>query len=470
MSENKKKENAAYINRYDTVVAFLSIELIALVLFGLGGTTGLSILQIVSIFVALLAFPFIRNNYQGDFKKEALLSLVPLGLLLALLGFGPFWVQAYYGGKALSVILYGGLTLLGGLGLFVVGYATGHNKAIKPKYLVFAILVGLAAYVLITGVYNVVRYGPFYASRYAGMVYYYDGVVFPIAKESKALLGFEFKETTLLFAKASATILACSGIGLLGISPKKDKKMFIAVAAFALLGIIDLILVPFKKGLYIVLITYVVMGLAFLLHYLANKKEDWKQRIDKILKILFFVLIGLVVLGVLALVLDASNGFIRKMNIPKISASLSSDSSLLGKVRLSIEAALFNGNNGGLHRFSILSFLFGCTPSNIITTSIFEFDVLWQTGFVGFAALLVVLFQAIQKSKRFLANGTMSVGYRFIIVSLLLGSFLYFSLCNDESPMIYSRIFMPLSRNAMPFALIYLYGVISAHPSEEVAQ
>ena len=90
MNEQKQKENKAYINRYDTVIAFLSLELIALTLFGLGGATGLSILKIVSVFVAILAFPFIRNNYQGDFKKEALLSLIPLGVILALLAFGPF--------------------------------------------------------------------------------------------------------------------------------------------------------------------------------------------------------------------------------------------------------------------------------------------------------------------------------------------------------------------------------------------
>ena len=470
MSEQKQKENKSYINRYDTVVAFLSLELIALTLFGLGGTTGLSILQIVAIFVALLAFPFIRNNFQGNFKKEALLSLIPLGVLLALLAFGPFWSKAYYGGKAFSIILYGALVLFGGLAMFVVGYATSHNKAVKPKYLILAILGGLALYVLISGVYSLVRYGPFYASRYSGMVYYYEGVVFPISNESKALIGFEFKETSIAFAKVASTILACSGIGLLGISPKKDKKMFIVVAALALLGIIDLILVPYKRGLYIVLIVYVIMGLAFLLHYLAGKSEDKKKLIDKILKIAFFVFIGLVVLGVLAFVIDARTGFIRKMNIPKISSSLSNDNSILGTIRVSIEAALFNGNSGGSQRFSFISFMFGCTPSNIITSPFFEFDVLWQTGFVGFAALLMVIFQAIANSKRFLSSHPMNYGYRMVIVSLLLGGFLVFSLSNDESPLVYSNVFMPLSRNAAPFALIYLCGVVSAHPSQEVAQ
>ena len=464
------KQDQSYLKRYDTVIGFLALELIALTLFGLGGATGLSILQIVSVFVAFLIYPYIRNNFQGNFKKEALITLIPLAVLMALLAFGPFWSKAYYGGNALSIILYGGLTLLGGLGFFIVGYGTGHMTTLKVKYLFAAIIIGLAAYVLLSGAYSLFRYGPFYVARYSGMVYYYEGVVFPIARETKALIGFQFVEVTLSYGKAASTILACSGVGLFAISPKKDMKVFIIVAVGAALGLLDLIFTPYKRGLLIVFVVAVLSCIFYFLHYLSKRNEHHKKVIQTVLKWTFIVLIALVVLGVLALVIDAKTGFIRKMNIPKISANLASDSGYLGSARLAIEAVMNNGNTGGSQGFSIVSFLFGCVPYNVIKCNFFEFDVLWQTGFLGFAALLFIIFHGIKKGKEFLESERLPYGYSLSIVAILLAGFIYYSITVDEAPYIYSNVFLPLSRTAMPFAGLFLLGMMHAHPSKEVAQ
>lgn len=466
---SSRESNQSFIKRYDTVFAFLSFELIALALFGIGGITGLAILQIAAAFVAVLIIPFIQNNLPGDWKKKALLALIPLGVFLLFTSFGAFWSKAYYGGNVLTVILYGLLTLLGGLGFFIVGYGLTQNPAGKMKYLVIAIVAGLGLYVLITGLYSLFRYGPFYVARFSGMVYYYDGVMFPVDRETKALIGFEFVEVALSYGKMAATLLACTGVGLIPLFKKTDKKLFFIILAGAAIGLLDLILTPYKFGLILTLIVYVVLGGAYLLFYLSKKGEKQKAIIHKATNIAFFVLIGIVVLGVLALFLDAMTGFIRNMNIPRISASLASDSSFLGSIRCSIEACLYGGSAGVSKKFSLVSFLFGASNAGVINCSVFEFDVLWQSGFLAFAGLVTMMFLGIRQARAFLLEGGEEEGHRLLVLGVLLAGVLYLSLKNNEAPQVYSSVFMPMSRNAMSFALIFLLGVTYAQPKKEVA-
>ena len=58
--------NQRFVRRYDTVVAFLGIEIVALVFFGFGGVLGLSILKVLGAFLAFVGFPFIPNAYSKE--------------------------------------------------------------------------------------------------------------------------------------------------------------------------------------------------------------------------------------------------------------------------------------------------------------------------------------------------------------------------------------------------------------------
>lgn len=472
MSEEKKKQDERYVKRYDTVACFLLLEIIALALFGIGGATGLSILQIASVFVCLLIFPFIRNNCPENWKKKALLALIPLGILMLLLGFGPFWSKAYYGGNALQIILFGLLTALGGVAFFILGYGVTQVKVAKMKYLVLAILGGLGLYVLIAGGYALIRYGPFYLSKYADLVYYYEGVVFPIAKETKALNGFELIEVSLAYGKIASTLLASIGVSLIPLALAKEKKFFFIVLAFTLLGLLDLILGPYKRGLIIALVVYVIAAIVYLLKLLANRSEIAKKRIHLGLKITFFVLIGLTAVGSLLLIIDASNGFLVNAGIPKISANLGNPDGRIGTIRTAIQSAMFNGTSGTGHSgFSFLSFLFGSgNQSKLVNSQFFEFDVFYQAGFLGYAALATFIFLAIKQSKTYLEHSKDDLGFRMVIISLLIAAFIYLSFNNDEVPMIYSSAFMPLSRNPIAFGLLFLVGILYATPFKEERQ
>ena len=465
----QKQQTQPFVKRYDTIIAFLGIEVLALALFGFGGATGLSIIQIAGIFVGLLTIPYIRNNLPHKWKGKALLALLPLAILLALFGFGPFWSKAYYGGNAINVILYGGLTLFGGLGIFILGYGLTQNKAAKLKYILYGAFIGLGLFVLISGGYSLIRYGAFYAAKYKGMVYYYEGVIFPIDRETKALIGFEFFEVAMSYGKSAAVLLASSGVALIPMFKESSKKGFIIAASSIFLGWLDLLFTPYLQGILVVLATYLIMGLAYLGIHFAKKSEKAKAILHKGTNIVFFVMIGLVILGVLLLAIDAGSNAIANMNIPKISAQLSSATSPLGKLKQAFRLTLYNGNLSSNAKFSLASALFGCVPTSIVKTSIFEFDALYQTGFVGFFALLAVIFLGIRQSRNFLLQEEQEISYRLALVSILLAGFLFYSVQNDELPYIYQNLFSPLSRNGICFALIFLLGVIYATPIQEEA-
>ena len=465
----EQKQTQPFVKRYDTIIAFLGIEVLALALFGFGGATGLSIIQIAGIFVGLLTVPYIRNNMPKDGKRKALLALLPLAIMMALFAFGPFWSKAYYGGNVVNIILYGGLTLFGGLGVFILGYGLTQNKAAKLKYILFGAFVGLGLFVLISGGYSLFRYGAFYAARYKGMVYYYEGVIFPIDKETKALVGFEFFEVVMSYGKSAAVLLASSGIALIPMWKEPSKKAFIIAASMIFLGWLDLILTPYLQGILVVLATYLIMGLAYLGIYFSKKSEKAKAILHKVTNIAFFVIMGLVLLGVLLLTIDANSNAIMNLNIPKVSAQLASATSPLGKLKQAFKLTLYNGDLSTGAKFSFASALFGCVPNSIVKTSVFEFDALYQTGFVGFFALLTVIFLGIRQSRSFLLQEENDEAYRLALVSILFTGFLFYSIQNDELPYIYQNLFSPLSKNGICFGLLFLLGVIYRTPIKEEA-
>ena len=74
--EKKKKktteENDSFLQRYDTVLSFLGIEIIALVFFGFAGLTGISVLRIFGALIAVMAFPFVQKAYskQQQYRNQ----------------------------------------------------------------------------------------------------------------------------------------------------------------------------------------------------------------------------------------------------------------------------------------------------------------------------------------------------------------------------------------------------------------
>jgi hypothetical protein len=70
-----------YVQRYDTILAFLGLEILALTAFTLGGTQGLLIFRMLGFFIALAMIPFIEVNHSPKELKGYLIGLIPLGCL-----------------------------------------------------------------------------------------------------------------------------------------------------------------------------------------------------------------------------------------------------------------------------------------------------------------------------------------------------------------------------------------------------
>ena len=455
MEDKQQKSILAFIRRYDTVFAFLTLEIIALTAFGIGGVTGIKILEILGFFVGLFAFPFIRNHYSNEDIKKNLFFLIPFGVLSVLMGFSAFYVRYY--GMNLTGIVYMLLTALGTIGFFLLGFSVDKNKAAKKEYILYALLGGLALYCVIVGLYSLIRYGFFYAAQYRGMFYYYKGVFFPVDTETKMLLGFEFTEVSLKYGSIAGIILASSGAGLFALSPKNDRRKFIILSSFALIGLLYLLVIPYVAGLVFVLLAYAFGFLYTMVRKVLAGKDNAKKNVHEISKWVFYILIGLVAIGVVLFLTEPWFGLISKLcnavfgRVPGFIANT-----------LAVTNDVFYNGAADLHRFNLTSFLFGYHANYLDPhmTRFFPLNVLWQNGVLAFLLLVYVVMYALKNSRDYLAKGEDDLHFRLSVIAMMGALFLYICFYSDELPLPHTpNEFMPLSQSNYIFVLVFLFGL-----------
>lgn len=435
MPDDVKKQTTD--DRFDTVLGFLGIEAIALVCFGFAGTTGLTFLRSIGFCVSLFLLPYAKRmlNIQ-KVDKKAWIPLIPVGVTVLLLGFSYFWISLY-SGSTFAGVFDALLVILGLTGFFFLAIGLKSIPWMKMDYILLGVLGGLALVVLITMFYSVIRYGFFYAARFRGMVYYYDGVVFQIANEGKYLDGFKFREVSIHFAKWSGFALASAGAGLFARSFKEDKRRFLILAAFAMLGIIDLALVPFVAGLLLLIPVYIAGFLIAFFHKKEESSQKVKETADKVMKILYYVLMGLVVIGLIVLFADVFVGF-EKSFLPKlpIIGRFFGEGSRTAPLESAISATFFSVSGSGARSINIVSILFGMKATNVYTLPFFEFNILWENGILAFAGVVYSIFYFMKKTRHYVFDGSQGLlKDKLIVVSMILGLFLYFSFFSDEMPL-----------------------------------
>ena len=456
-SQEEKSPKAVRNGRnIDAVIAFLGVEVIGLTLFGFGGAFGLKLLQLFAVFLAFLAYPFLAKCIDKETMKSSLKWLIPLACFALLSSFSAFFF-AYYGGTSglFNFFFYSLLQFLGILGFFVLGACLRYIAPLKREYIIYGLLGTLALYVLIITIYSLARYGFFYAARFAGQVYYWDGVLFRVASEGKALVGFKLEEASLLYATAPAFILAASGCGLFALKPKEEKTKFIVVACAAALGLVSLAVIPDTASLKVLLAIYAFMGVIRLVDYLRKKNEKFQKNTDFALKIVFFVLIGIVGLGLLAFLIEPMTGLLAKIGIVK-------ENGFFGTIVQQIEDAYYNGA-ANKPFFNISSILFGYHPNSLSVHlgRIYEFNLLWQNGLPCFLLLVYLCFYFIKKERDYLFSDVDTLGEKFVFISLILAIFLRFSLFDSEIPLVHSAspIFVPFASSSWHFVLMALLGL-----------
>ena len=463
---SKKEENPSWMERYDSVFAFLSLEVLALGSFALGGAFGLSLFRIIGFFLSLITASYLFANYSPEEKKRYWICLLPFIALCLLLGVSRYFLT---NGDNIFTILLNDLAVSVGLfGFFLLAQSVKSISCLKKDVILLVIGGTLALMAVIPGFYSLIRYGFFYAQRYAGMVYYYDGVVFQIASETKVLNGFSFMEASLSFGKFAAFLLSLSVIPCFFISPKKETKRFLCYLAFGALGLIDLAVVPFWLALVCVAFIY-LLALVYRLIWGHVQKANAQEKTDKVLRLCFYVLIGLFVACLLVLTIDAFTNSVFS-NFPINAVRSSRSSGLLSRIANSIKAVFVEEDDSG-KRLNILGMLFGVGyryGKSGMLTRIFEFSLLWQNGLIAFLLLLFCVFFMIRESQRFLIKGKERMDYKVALVALLLGLFLYASIFNDETPYRHSVSFISWSRTSYPMLACFVAGLIYSHQEKEL--
>ena len=458
--EQQKPRQDDFTKRFDTIFAFLILEIIALASFGIGGALGIRLLQIIGFFLSLFSIPFIQNNYTKQDLKPNLPWLIPLGLFCLLMGFSAFFFRAY-GGFGLNSMVYMLLETLGLAGFFLLGVAANFIPVLKKEYLLYALLGGLALYCVIVGIYSLIRYGFFYAALYKGMFYYYQGVLYPVSTEGKALLGFEFGEVSLKYGCLASLLLGSSGAGLFALSPKKEGRKFLILAALAGVGILYNLLIPYLPALAFMAFVYVFAGLYCLLRHLLRNDEKKRGVVQKVFVFIYFILIGVVALGTLALLLDGKLHILSNL-LKAVFGRVP------GRLQVFFDAAndaVYNGAvNADLGRIDLMSLLFGYrtpTAGSLHLTSIFELNVLWQNGFLAFGLLCFVIFFAFKQGRDYLREGKEDLHFRLAIAMMALAIFLYASLFADDQPIVHGQQLSFFTQSNYMMVSFFLLGLMT---------
>ena len=463
----KTNENASWMERYDTVLAFLSLETMTLGSFALGGALGLIVFRLLGLFLSFFTLNYLFVNYSKEEKKRYWIRLLPFIALCLLLGVSRYFLTGTE--NAFIPFVSDAVISVGLLGFFLLGQGAKSIPILKKDVILLVIGGTLALMAVIPGLYSLIRYGFFYAQRYKGMVYYYDGVVFQIANETKVLSGFSFLEASLSFGKFAAFLLSLCAVPCLFISPKKETKRFLCFLAFGALGVIDLAVVPFWQALLLVALLY-FLALIYRFIWGHVQKANAQEKTDKVLRICFYVLIGLVAIGLLILTIDAfTNSIFSNFPIERVRSNRSGG--ILSRIANAIKAVFIEEDDSG-KKLNILGVLFGVDHQygkDNMLTRVFEFSLLWQNGLVAFLLFLFCAFFMIKEGQRFLIKGEERMDYKVALVALLLGMFLYGSIFNDEMPYRHASSFSSWSRNSYPMLACFLAGLIYSHKKKEAS-
>ena len=114
-----KKEDDVFLERYDTVLAFLSLEVLCLGSFALGGSTGLLIFRILGFFLSLITTGYLFRNFLPEEKTKYWIRLIPFIVLCLLLGVSRFFLTN--NSSTLSGLISGLAVSVGLFGFFLLG-------------------------------------------------------------------------------------------------------------------------------------------------------------------------------------------------------------------------------------------------------------------------------------------------------------------------------------------------------------
>ena len=440
---------------FGTVLAFLSLEVLAFIGFNLGHS--FLLFAILSLVLAGLLVGATFRQIKKDGITTYLFFLFPLvifGILTALNGFNYYSIGAI--GTAQSIFVPIGL-----LGVGLSGFLSSYLKQFKIKYALLVVYCSLGLFVLINLLITMIYYVPFYTLIYRDYYIFYDGRPSPVSVGNIAymLYGFKFKEVSLLYWSLYPSILMTAVIPLFFIKFKENKREFLIYAGLAFIAFLSLLFTISK----ITLITDLVLILGIALIIVGAKFKGSRSILN-----VMMITVGVIALAfILVLFVNAQTNWGFTSGI----RGIISGNGLLDRV--------FNNNRYSSAVSTVFQDLFstfklfGCPvggifsdyPNNVpqILSNIWLFDNLMSSGLFGAFFFLGALIIGIRRLFKYLNKGTDEDYVRFTIAGLVLGFLVISMILFDAYPLIYSEKMAPFYTVAPLLLCVFFLGYAFNH-------
>ena len=426
-----------YVKSSEAIVVFVILELLGLMCFGLGGSN--IIFFVVGLIVNIATIPFmVINSNKQELKHFALFAL-PLVLMALLICFGNMY-------KTPGLFINNLFSFFGIVSFLMIGYSARRIKSFKMENGLIIIGGALALIALISMFITWFNYGLFYATKYeATPIYYYNGELFDVTKESSWLLGFSLSEVSLAYSGIFGFLSTLFLIGLLFINPKENIKKFLIYLVIGLVGLVALVTVPNKEALML-LIPGAIIGVCF--RFIPRT-----ERTKKVTSILFYLVVVIVVICLLVAIL---NNY-----IPKVANIIASNTFL----RKAFNGRIMNKTNEVIKVIFKSGYFFGVKPTllngSILTanTKMFEAEIMKEGGFLALVTFMVFMVFAFMSLREYNSKSKDSKLVKTMIISLVFGLFIYSSLNYDAFYVVHSsEVYYPFFRSLPALVMICLLG------------
>lgn len=428
-----------FLKKNKSIIAFLSIEVIALVAFNFGNIT--DVFGYAAAVFAVLAFITIVSLEEN---KKNLFPLIPAVLILLIVGVIAAFTNFSKGFTTASNVS----CFVAIPSFFVLGYSVRRIDEIKAQTVMLVIGAVLAFLTLFGLASTLIQYGFFYSLVYKVKdtpLYYYNGSTFDVTKEMSWLFGFSFKEVPIFYGSLFAFICSLYLPGLIFINKNEDKKSFMIALAIGVIGLLTLLLLPNFKAL----ILFVIVGDFALIYKFESNKPT-------VMKIIGFIFVGVVGLGTLLFLASliylssgASSSFLDKAFVDN--AFMKNSAEML---------SYYFKKDASVNNF------FGIIPTKAndsiirLNVGLFEFQIIKELGVFGSLILLAFILGFGYFLYRYIRYSEDNAFTKVMITMFLLGFVIYESFFNEISPLIHGNTYEAFTRSPMFYIFLFLMGYV----------
>lgn len=438
METTSKKDDFA------SIVTFLIFECVALASFCLGGVA--TVFQYVGFGVSILAFAFAAKNIDKKEIGSLVLIGAPVIILGALCAFGKLFGGFSYFGSNLGVFL-------AIPGFFLLGISSRRIKGFNVETALLCIGVGAAILVLVGLFSTWVQYGFFYTLLYKNTPnYYYNGALYDVTNEMSWLSGLKLNEVSIKYAGIFGVSLCAAIPALMFISPKKDTRKFIIVAAIGLVGILSIVTIVNVVAL-IFLIPIVIV--AVLYKFGINNSE-----VRKGTKTGLLILFGFIAVFLLVAVINALVPAVQNMTSTKPILDRIFNSNRIMKPFNEVLQCTFKSYN-------LLGFpLYAPGDTQMMNETViytntgnFVLEITKEGGLFALLAMLMILVVSAISVTKYIGKSKDSNAIKVAVVSLLVG-FTFYCLFNwDINPFTHSGEYASFSRSFPILIILFVLGL-----------